>query len=189
LATLDSPEARLYVEFEVELGVGYKIAEPGDNLPIGVIPIDAIFTPVRKVNFTTEPMHFGRESSHERLNLEVWTDGTILPIDGLSQGARVLIEQLSPFMDYVRLSQIEEERAQVRPPIPDERYNMPVEQMDLSVRTMNCLRRAGITTVGELVSKGPKELLALRNFGQKSMQEIEEHLKALGLSLAPDKET
>ncbi len=188
LATLDSPEARLYVEFEVELGVGYKVAEPADNLPIGVIPIDAVFTPVRKVNFTTEPMHFGRESSHERLNLEVWTDGTISPTDALSQAARTMIEQLSPFVDYVRLSHVEQERAQVRPTVPDDRYNMPVEQLDLSVRTMNCLRRAGIATVGELVNKGEKELLSLRNFGQKSMQEIEEHLKTLGLSLAPDEE-
>jgi len=188
LASLDSPEARLYVEFDVELGTGYRVAESGDNLPLGVIPIDAIFTPIRKVNFTTEPMHFGRETSHERLYLEVWTDGTISPIDGISQGARTLIEQLSPFVDYVRLSQIEQERALVRPAIPDEKYNMTVEQLDLSVRTMNCLRRAGITTLGELVSKGEKELLSLRNFGQKSMQEIEEHLKELGLSLATEEE-
>jgi DNA-directed RNA polymerase subunit alpha len=188
LASLDAPEARLYVEFDVELGTGYRVAESGDNLPLGVIPIDAIFTPIRKVNFTTEPMHFGRETSHERLYLEVWTDGTISPIDGISQAARTIIEQLSPFVDYIRLSQIEQERALVRPAIPDEKYNMPVEQLDLSVRTMNCLRRAGITTLGELVSKGEKELLSLRNFGQKSMQEIEEHLKELGLSLATEEE-
>ncbi len=185
LATLDSPEASLYVEFDVELGVGYRAAEPSDNLPVGGIPIDAIFSPIRKVNFTTEPIHVGRETSYERLYLEVWTDGTISPIDGVSQGAKTLIEQLSPFVDYVRVSQRDEEKRLIRLPIPDEKYNMPVEQLDLSVRTMNCLRRAGIATVGELISMGERELMALRNFGQKSKQEIEERLNTLELSLNP----
>jgi len=107
LATLDSPEARLYVEFDVELGRGYRQAESSDNLPIGTIPLDAIFTPTRKVNFTVEPVHIGRETSHERLSLEVWTDGTISPVDAISQSANILIEQLSPFVDYARVSLIE----------------------------------------------------------------------------------
>ncbi len=188
LVTLDSPEARLYVEFDVELGVGYRVANSSDNQPVGVIPVDAIFTPIYKVNFTTEPIHIGRETSRERLYLEVWTDGTISPIDGVSQGAEILIEQLSPFVDYARLSQPEEAKGLVRLPIPDEKYDMPVEQLDLSVRTMNSLRRAGITTVGELISKGEKELLALRNFGQKSKQELDERLKGIGLSLTPQVE-
>jgi DNA-directed RNA polymerase subunit alpha len=187
LASLDSPEARLYVEFDVELGVGYRQAEPGDDLPVGVIPIDAVFTPIRKINFTIEPMHVGRETSHEQLSLEVWTDGTISPIYAVSQGARILIEQLSPFVNYAQVPLLEEEKG-IRLPIPDEKYNMPVEQLDLSVRTMNCLRRAGITTVGELISKGERELMALRNFGQKSRLEIEERLRGLGLSLAPQAE-
>jgi DNA-directed RNA polymerase subunit alpha len=185
LASLDSPEAKLYVEFEVELGVGYRAAESGDNLPVGMIPVDAIFTPVRKVNFTIEPLHIGRETSRERLYLEVWTDGTISPVDGVSQGAKTLIERLVPFVDYAGLSQLGEEKLLVHPSIPDEKYNMPVEQLDLSVRTMNCLRRANITTVGELMSKGEKELMGIRNFGLKSMQEIEERLSGLGLSFAP----
>ena len=185
LATLDSPEARLYVEFEVELGTGYRGAESGDNMPVGAIPVDAIFSPIRKVNFTIEPTHVGRETSLERLCLEVWTDGTISSEDAISHGARLLVEQLSPFVDYVRVSQMKAEEQLVRLSIPDEQYNMPVEQLDLSVRTMNCLRRGGIATVGDLISKGEKELLALRNFGQKSKREIDERLKALGLSLAP----
>jgi DNA-directed RNA polymerase subunit alpha len=188
LATLDSPEARLSVEFDVELGAGYGAAEPSDNLPVGVIPVDAIFTPIRKANFTTEPTHIGRETSYERLYLDVWTDGTISPVDGVSQGAKTLIEQLSPFVDYVKLSQQEEEQGAVRLPIPDEKSNMPVDHLDLSVRTMNCLRRAGVTTVGQLISMGEKELLSLRNFGQKSREEIEERLDALGLSLTPQSE-
>lgn len=182
LATLDSPEARLYVEFHVELGVGYRRAELGDNLPVDTIPVDAIFTPIRKVNFSTQPLHVGREITHERLYLELWTDGTISPVDAISQSAGILVEKLSPFVDYARLSQLGEEEKAVREAIPDEKYDMLVEQLDLSVRTMNSLRRGGISTVGELIAKG-QELLSLRGFGQKSKQEIDERLAALGLSL------
>lgn len=188
LITLDSPEAKLYVEFDVELGEGYRQAESGDSMPVGTIPVDAIFTPIRKVNFTIEPIHVGRETSRERLFLEVWTDGTISPADAISQSASILAEQLSPFVEYVKISQVKAEEDVIRLSIPDEKYNMPVYQLDLSVRTMNCLRRGGIATVGELISKKPKELLKLRNFGQKSFQEIEERLKEMGLSLAPQVE-
>ncbi len=188
LATLDSPEARLYVELDVELAEGYREAEPSDNLPVGTIPVDTIFTPMRKVNFTVEPVHVGRETSRERLCLELWTDGTISPIDAISHGADILIEQLSPFAKYVAVSQIEEEKELIHLSIPDEEYNMPVEQLDLSVRTMNCLRRGGISTVGELISKSEQDLLSLRNFGQKSKQELEERLNTLGISLAPQVE-
>ena len=188
LATLDSPEAKLYVEFDVELAEGYRLAESDDNLSVGTIPVDAIFTPVRNVNFTVEPTHIGRETSRERLYLEVWTDGTMSPVDAISQSASILVEQLSVFVDYAKVSQIEEEKEFVRLSIPKEKYNMPVDQLTLSVRTSNCLRRGGITTVGELITKGEKELLALRNFGQKSMREIEERLEALGLSFIPQGE-
>ena len=185
LATLDSPEARLHIEFDVELGEGYRQAKSSDNLPLGTIPVDAIFTPVRKVNFSVEPIHMGQETSLERLYLEVWTDGTINPAEALSLSAGILIEQLSPFVEYPKISQMEPGEKLIRLSIPDEQYNMPVDQLDLSVRTMNCLRRAGITTVGELLSKGEKELLSLRNFGQKSKQELEERLNTMGLSLNP----
>jgi DNA-directed RNA polymerase subunit alpha len=188
LATLDSPEAKLYVEFDVELGVGYQEATSSDDMPIGTIPVDAIFTPIRKVNFTVEPTHVGQEIGQERLELEIWTDGTISPVDALSQSAKILSEQLAPFIDYVRVSRLEVEKEHIRTSIPDETYNMPVEQLELSVRTMNCLRRGGITTVGELISKGERELLALHNFGQKSKQEVDERLAALGLSLIPQGE-
>ena len=186
LATLDSPEARLYVEFDVEVGEGYKEAESSDNLPLGTIPVDAIFSPIRKINFTTEPIHIGQETGHERLYLEVWTDGTISPIAAISHAAGIMVEQLSPFVDYAKVSEIEVEQKVIRLSIPDEKYNMPVEQLNLSVRTMNCLRHAGITTVGEIISKGEKELLAIRNFGKKSKQELEDRLKELGLSLTPE---
>ena len=158
------------------------------SLPIASevpIPVDAIVSPTRKINFSTEPVHAGRETSHERLILEVWTDGTTSPVDAISRAAGILVEQLNPFVDYVKVSQMKAEEQLIRLSIPDEKYNMPVEQLDLSVRTMNCLRRGGVATVGELISKKPKDLLQLRNFGQKSFREIEDKLKELGLSLSP----
>ena len=158
------------------------------DVATGTIPVDAIFTPIRKVNYTVEPTHVGRETSRERLSLDVWTDGTMSPIDAVSRTAGILIEQLTPFLEYVKISQMKAEERLIRLSIPDEKYNMPVEQLDLSVRTMNCLRRSNITTVGELIGRGPKELLKLRNFGQKSFQEIENRLSAIGLSLNPKAE-
>jgi DNA-directed RNA polymerase subunit alpha len=186
LATLDSSEAKLNVEFNIELGEGYRQADTNANLPIGVIPVDAIFTPIRKVNFTIEPVHAGRETSRERMYLEVWTDGTISPTEAVSRSADLLVQQLTPFVNLAMAAQTLTEKKAISSAIPDEKYNMSVEELDLSVRTMNSLRRGGITTVGELVSKGEKELLSLRNFGQKSRQEVEERLKSLGLSLATD---
>jgi DNA-directed RNA polymerase subunit alpha len=189
LITLDSPEATLYVEFDVELGEGYRTAELQDNSPVGTIPLDAIFTPIRKVNYTVEPIHSGQETSRERMVLEVWTDSTTSPIDAISQSAGILIEQLSPFVEYVKISQMKAEEKLLRLSIPDEKFNIPVDQLDLSVRTMNCLRHSSIDKVGELISKKPKDLLKLRNFGQKSLQELEEKLNTIELSMAPDTET
>jgi len=184
LATLDTDDARLNVEFNVELGEGFRQADTNSNLPIGVIPVDAIFTPIRKVNFTIEPVHVGRETSLERMYLDVWTDGTVAPVDAVSRASDLLVQQLVPFVNLAQASQSTVESKAVTTTIPDEKFNMPVEELDLSVRTMNSLRRGGITTVGELVSKGEKELLSLRNFGQKSRQEVEERLKTLGLTLS-----
>ena len=182
LATLSGKNARLSVEMDVEMGMGFQTAGGSDNLPIGTIPVDAIFTPVRKVNFTTEPLHLGRETSLEKLTLEIWTDGTLAPSRAISRGASLLVEQLKPMVDYGRASEIDDEKKAIRASIPEDLYNMPVEKLDLSVRAMNCLRRSGINTVGELVSLGEKELLSLRNFGQKSRQEVEEKLTSLGLA-------
>ncbi|MBN1863227.1 MAG: DNA-directed RNA polymerase subunit alpha [Dehalococcoidales bacterium] len=188
LATLDSPEARLYVEFGVELGSGYRQAESREDLPIGTIPIDAIFTPIRKVNFTVEAAHGGEGANRERLFLDVWTDGSVEPVEALSRSASILTEQLAPFVSCALAVEAKVEEQRVRLSIPEELYNMPVDRLDLSVRTMNCLRRGGIETVGQIISKGEKGLMALRNFGEKSSQEIEERLKELGLSLTPPPE-
>ena len=185
LATTNSPEARLFVEFDVEIGEGYAEAESSDNLALGVIPVDAIFTPVRKVNYTIEPMQIGEETRHERLNLEIWTDRTIEPGEAMTRSASIVISMLNAFVNYGTTVQVEAEKEYAELAMSEEQYNMPVEQLALSVRTMNCLRRGNISTVGELISRGEKGLLALRNFGQKSKQEIEERLNELGLSLHP----
>jgi DNA-directed RNA polymerase subunit alpha len=188
LATLDSAGAKLYAELDVELSRGYKEAGDTDNLAVGVIPVDAIFSPVRKVNFTVEPIYVGQEASRERLFIEVWTDGTLSPAEAISQSAEILTEQLAPFANYNRLSKVSVEKEPSHLAISDELFNMPVEQLNLSVRTMNCLRRGGIATVGELASKTEKDLMALRNFGQKSKQEIVDRLGELGLTLAESTE-
>jgi len=185
LITLNKPDASLYIEMDVDIGTGFRVAESTENMSVGTIPVDAIFTPILKVNYSVEPTHLGRETTRERLQLEVWTDGTNSPVDSVSQAAAILIEQLTPFVEYVKISQMKAEERAIRLSIPDEKYNMPVEQLDLSVRTMNCLRRSNIATVGELIGKGAKELLKLRNFGQKSYLEIEDRLTSIGLSLNP----
>lgn len=188
LAMLDSPDARLYVELDIGLGTGYAEAESGDNLPLGVIPVDAVFTPTRRVNYTTEPIHVGRETSVERLYLDVWTDGTIEPQEAVSESAQILVRMLNAFIAFGTPEQMEMEKELSQLAMSEEQYNMPVEQLALSVRTMNCLRRGNISTVGELISRGEKGLMGLRNFGQKSKEEIEERLNELGLSLKPPAE-
>jgi len=183
LAFLDSEEARLNVEFDVELSKGYREAESSGNLPVGVIPMDAVFSPIRKVNYTVEPIHVGQETSHERLWLEIWTDGTITPAEAVSRAASTLIDQLTPLSGLSRVVPTQSEKEPARPSIDPSLASMPVEQLNLSVRTLNCLRRGNINTVGELMSKTQKELMSLRNFGIKSKQELEERLTSLGLSM------
>ncbi|AHB13211.1 MULTISPECIES: DNA-directed RNA polymerase subunit alpha [Dehalococcoides] len=188
LLTLDSDDAVLNVELEVELGRGYRPPESTENTPIGTIPVDAIFTPIRKVNFTTEPMHVGRETSLERLVLEVWTDGTVEPATAVSRSADILVKQFAALVSHSKVVAEVEASEPVKYAIPEEKYNMPIEQLDLSVRAVNCLRHAGITTVGEVINRGTKELLTLRNFGLKSLTELEDRLKTIGLSLNPEDE-
>lgn len=184
LAHLDSDDAELNVELDVELGRGFREAESSGNLAVGVIPVDAIFTPIRKVNFTVEPVHVGQETSHERLWLEVWTDGTMSPLEAVSRGAAILVEQFTPLTGLTKVVQPGPgPTVPDRPALPDQLASMPVEQLNLSVRTLNCLRRGNITTLGELMSKTEKDLMSLRNFGIKSKVELEERLKSMGLSM------
>jgi DNA-directed RNA polymerase subunit alpha len=192
LATLDSLEARLTVEFNVELGRGYRPVGKGylegkeSGLPIEVIPVDAIFTPVRRVNFTTEPVRPGLETAQERLVLEVWTDGTIPPIEAVSQASQILEDNLIPFLELTR-PRVAADKEKKVPVLPPEKYNVPLEELGLSMRTYNCLKRAGIDSLGQLVEKTEKELMELRHFGQKSLEEVQERLGVLGLALGGGK--
>ncbi len=182
LATVDSPEGHLHAEFNVELGRGYVPAGQADGLPIGVIPVDAIFSPVRKVNYKVERTRVGQETNYDKLVLEVWTDGTTGGGDAISRSADVLIEQLTLFSHMGRpaLPVVERGLGAGITLTPD-KFNMPIEDLALSMRAYNCLRRSGLMTVGQVLEKSEEELLALRNFGRKSYDELREKLESLGL--------
>ena len=186
LATLDSPEARLSVEFNVEIGRGYMPASSSDSLPIGAIPIDAIFTPVRKVNYSVEPSGLREVSNQEKLVLEIWTDGTLSPIEAVTQSAAILIEQIGCFRELAKA--ITQEGAEVawQRLIPPEQYVMALDQLNLSTHTYNSLRRGGVTTLGQILEKGLDGLCALAGFGAKSREEVEAALKRLDLPFIPE---
>jgi len=184
LATLTTPSSSLRVNFTVKSGEGFQVAQSTTDSPIGTIPVDAIFTPIRKVNYKTEPMHMGRETSLERLILEVWTDGTVSPQNALYRAATRLMEGFSVFTGGQVSINTRVDSAVGALGLNDEKFKMSVEQLDLSVRTMNCLRHAGITTVGEVLARGGKELLTLRNFGRKSLTELEEKLASLSIPMS-----
>ena len=179
LATLDSAEAKLYVEFGVELGRGYVPAGSASGLPIGTLPVDAIFTPVRKANFVIEPVSPGEERSPERLILEVWTDGTVSPWEAVSQSAGVLISQFSCFKE-LETQMAEQVSIGGGLSIPPDRYNTPLVDLELSTRVCNSLRRGGILTLGQLVEKSREGLPPLPGFGAKSQSEVQELLTRLG---------
>jgi DNA-directed RNA polymerase subunit alpha len=186
LATLDSPKAKLSVELNVEIGRGYVPASASDSLPIGTIPIDAIFTPVRKVNFMVEPSGLREGSNEEKLVFEVWTDGSISPIEAVSQSAAILIEQFGCFRELARA--IAQEGAEVawQRLIPPEQYLMPLDQLNLSTHTYNSLRRGGVTTLGQILERGLDGLVGLAGFGAKSKEEVEVALKRLDLPFLPE---
>ena len=183
LATLDSAEAKLKVELNVILGKGYKPASY-DGLPIGAIPVDAIFSPVRKVNFRVEPTKTDQYSGYERLILDILTDGTNSPREALSQSAQILTEQFSPFTSLTLPPQ---EEIQPPPSIPAEQYNLPIEELGLSTRTFHALKWNNITKLGELLEKSQRELLWLERVGEKSVEEVKQCLEKMGLSLKEEK--
>jgi DNA-directed RNA polymerase subunit alpha len=181
LATLDSPEAHLTVEFNVERGRGWVPAGQTDGVPIGVIPVDAIFTPVRKVSFAVERTRVGQVTNCDRLVLEIWTDGTITGVEAVSQAADILLGQFALFGQLGKpLPAIVERGLGTGAALEPDRYNTPIEELNLSVRAYNCLKRSGLMTVGQVLEKGEDELLALRNFGRKSYEELKEHLIEAG---------
>jgi DNA-directed RNA polymerase subunit alpha len=190
LCTLDNAKARLNVELHVGTGKGYQPAGSVEGMPIGVIPVDAVFTPMRKVNYRVEKTRVGQSTNFDRLILEVWTDGTIGAVDAVGQSADILMDQFALFS------------AMGRPEIPQlaaasggggpshgggaglmmalDRYNTPIEELSLSVRAYNCLKRSGLMTVGQVLEKNEDELLGLRNFGRKSYDELRDRLIELG---------
>lgn len=180
LATLDSKDARLNVEFNVRLGKGYVPAGSLEGMPIGTIPVDAIYSPVRKVNYRVEKTRVGQSTDFDRLILEIWTDGTISPADALGQSADILIEEFSLFTENTRPIY---QGGGGEGPIGgatktpgDGRWNTPIEDLQLSVRAYNCLKRSGLMTVGQVLEKSEDELLSLRNFGRKSYDELRDRL-------------
>ncbi|MBI4317110.1 MAG: DNA-directed RNA polymerase subunit alpha [Chloroflexi bacterium] len=181
IATLDSPEARLSIEMTVEKGKGYVPADHRDGLAIGVIPVDTVFTPVRKVNFAVEHTRVGQVTDYDRLVLEVWTDGTITPNDALSQSADILVRHLNLLLDLAAKPAARPERQPLAASIiPSKIYDIPIEDLDLSVRAYNCLKRAGITKVGQVLEMSEDDLLGVRNFGRKSLEELREKLEQRG---------
>jgi len=181
LATLESASARLSVEFTVQPGSGYVPAGTSDGLAIGVIPVDAIFSPVRRVNYRVEHTRVGQFTNFDRLVLEVWTDGTISPTDAVSNAAEVLADQFATFSRLGRPQPTMVGRGLGSgAALPPDRYNTPIEDLNLSVRAYNCLKRSGLMTVGAVLEKSEDELLALRNFGRKSYDELRDRLIELG---------
>jgi len=184
LATLDSPEARLEVEFFAEVGRGYIPAGTVGGKPLGVLPVDAIFTPIRRVNYKVEKTRVGDRSDFDRLMLEIWTNGALSPEDALGQGAQILIQHFSLFS---KLGQPEVAEEEVRPGLPEEtagveREEVPLEKLGLSSRVLNALRRGGVKSVDELLKKSKEELLSLSNFGDRAWEELQERLESLGLA-------
>jgi DNA-directed RNA polymerase subunit alpha len=182
LLTADSSEAELDMELVIERGKGYSPAEDRGKLPIGEIPVDAVFSPIRKANFVVERARVGQMTNFDRLIMEIWTDGTIEPEEALSSAAQVLVEHLSLLVGVGEMPPEEEEEA-VEGLIPSRIYETPIEELELSVRAYNCLKRAGITKVGEILEKmteGEDEILAIRNFGKKSLAELKERMQAKG---------
>jgi len=185
LLTADSPDVDLEIECVVERGTGYSPAEERGKLPIGDIPVDAIFSPVRKTNYSVQRARVGQVTDFDRLVVEVWTDGTILPQESLRESAKILLQHFSLVAGVGDLPG-EPEEVESEADVTDRAYDTPIEDLGLSVRAYNCLKRAGITKVGEVLDrleKGEEEILAVRNFGRKSLEELRESLISKGLLL------
>ncbi len=191
LFTVDAPSAHLEIEFEVRAGRGYSPAEDRGRLPIGELPVDAIFSPIRRVNFEVDRARVNQRTNYDKLILEIWTDGTIRPEDALSQAAEILIKHLRVISGiqpdeldgYNRVGDEQVEETGRKGNKGRELYDKPIEELDLSVRVFNSLKRTGITTVGDvldMLDRGPDAMLAIRNFGEKSLDELVDKLKEKG---------
>jgi DNA-directed RNA polymerase subunit alpha len=180
LLALDSDDAAIDMDLTVSRGKGYSPAEERGKLAIDEIPVDAIYSPVKKANFRIDRARVGQMTNFDNLVMEVWTDGSITPREALTEAAKILVRHFSLVSGFAAEGEVE---AAAESEIPSRVYETPIEELELSVRAYNCLKRAGITKVGEVlerVKKGPNELLAIRNFGQKSLDELMEKLKEKG---------
>ena len=190
-----SEGGKLQVQITLEKGRGYVSAERNKQLalernkvmPIGVIPVDSIFTPIRKVSYAVEDTRVGQVTDYDKLTIEVWTNGSILPKEALASAAQIITNNMRLFIELtvnvVQMDYIE--------PEPDDKskvLEMTIEELDLSVRAFNCLKRAGINTVAELVQKNQEDMMKVRNLGKKSLEEVEQKLIALGLALKSSEE-
>ena len=186
IATL-SRDSKLSVEMTVKMGRGYIPAERNkeENQPIGTLPMDAIFSPIKKVNYTVTNARVGQITDYDKLTLEVWTDGSLNPEEAVAHAAKILKDQLSIFITFEEEEEEEEESAEehAEPEKLNENLFRSVDELELSVRSANCLKHANIKLIGDLVQKTEAEILATKNFGRKSLNEIKEILAEMGLSL------
>lgn len=179
-----SANCDLHMEMTVNRARGYNVAEKNkkDNSPIDVLPIDSIFTPVKKVNYTVENTRVGQMVDYDKLTIEVWTDGSLKPFEALSLAAKVMVGHLELFIDLsetARNTQVMVEKEESK---KEKVLEMPIEELELSVRSYNCLKRAGIATVEDLANKSQEDMMKVRNLGKKSLDEVTNKLIALGLS-------
>lgn len=184
LFSVDDDQARIELELNVEAGRGYSPAEERGRLPIGEVPVDAIFSPIRRVAFDVERARVGQRTNYDRVILEIWTDGTIQPENAMSEAATILMQHLGIIanVDPSMFTVGAEPEAPEEPQRPDY-YDLPIETLDLSVRVFNSLKRTGITTIGEvleILDKGEDAMLAIRNFGDKSLDELMARLQEKG---------
>jgi len=183
LFTVDDDKTNLEIELNVERGRGYSPSDDRARLPIGELPTDAIFSPVRKVNFEVGQARVAQDTSFDRLTMEIWTDGTIRPEQALSRSATILIAHLRDLAGVTEESLVAAATREEEPKMASEVYEIPIENLDLSVRVFNSLKRTGITSVGEvldMLEKGQDAMLSIRNFGEKSLDELKERLREKG---------
>ena len=190
IATLGK-DAKLYMEITIDRGRGYVSAERNKkqiNLPVDVIAVDSIYTPVLKVNYQVEDTRLGQVTDYDKLILEVWTDGTISAKEAISQAANLLNEHLKLFIDLSDEAGIAEVLVEKDEKGKEKILEMTIEDLDLSVRSFNCLKRAGINTVDDLINKSEEEMMKVRNLGKKSFDEVKEKLQSLGFDLSSEEE-
>lgn len=185
IATLNGGNASLYMELTVTRGRGYEGIDKlkKTELPIGVIPVDANYTPVERVNFVVEDTRVGQQTDYDKLTLEVWTNGTLKPDESVSLAAKVLSEHLNLFIDLSENARTAEIMVTKEDDSKEKTLEMTIEELDLSVRSFNCLKRAGINTVEDLTNKTEEEMMKVRNLGRKSLEEVFQKLDELGFSL------